>query len=249
MNDEGGNGIRSNAGVFLEKGWPPAVAITQLGSLWLDGDGSSHRSDFKEGLSHAVGEPDAAMGVGDSRQESGVHADPVGKLHEPWHRGTLEMGSCGRLVLLGIHILDDDVAGGIHEISIEIGGMFLLLLANLEIADRGVMPFAASGDGRDTDQLASLVVVEFLVADIDDDRGGTAGAFSCPIGDPVGKGGCGGLGHDGPVGAEIPGGRGIQPTVIGGAGRKQQRDDAGGNREKMTSGSACGCFVHETLTY
>jgi hypothetical protein len=30
MNDEGGNGIRSNAGVFLEKGRPRTVAIIQL---------------------------------------------------------------------------------------------------------------------------------------------------------------------------------------------------------------------------
>jgi len=114
------------------------------------------------------------MGVWNPGQEAGVHADTRGKLHKPRHGGTLKMGSGRSLVLLGIDIFHYHCAGGIHEITVEIGGMFFFLLLNPEVSYGRIMTFTACGTRRDPYKFASLVVVHFLISDIDDHVGRTA---------------------------------------------------------------------------
>ena len=94
------------------------------------------------------------MGISHSGEESGVHADSRCELHEPRHRGTLEVGSLGGLVLLSVDILHDYVSGCIDKVAVEVGGVLLFFFTDLELSHRGVVPFLAGGNGRDADQLA-----------------------------------------------------------------------------------------------
>ena len=69
------------------------------------------------------------------------------------------MGSCRWLVLLGIDVFHNHGVRCIHEITIEVRGVFLLLLTHLEAADGRVMSLLAGGAGGDADQFSTLIVV------------------------------------------------------------------------------------------
>ena len=94
----------------------------------------------------------------------------------------------------------------------------------------GIMALASGGDGGDTDEFISLVREKLWLGDIDADPRRAAGTLPCPVGDPVGERCRGSLCHNRSVGAEVLGGGGVEPPVVGSAGTQKERDEqsAGG---------------------
>lgn len=115
---------------------------------------SAHRGIVKEDPCHVIWQTDTSVGICNPGEKAGVHPDSGSKLHKPWHRGTLEMGPFGWLVLFGVYILNDHIPGSIHKVAVEVGGVFLFLFADLELTYRGVMPLLPSGNSGDPNQLA-----------------------------------------------------------------------------------------------
>ena len=80
-----------------------------------------------------------------------------------------------RLILGGVDVFHHNRTTAIDKVPVKVGGMLLLLFADLEIPDRGIMSLASGGNRRDADKLPASVVIEFLLTDIDHDMGRARG--------------------------------------------------------------------------
>ena len=135
-----------------------------------------------EGFGHISGEADAAVGSGVAGQVALVHSDGTVKAQKVKHGCAFIELPGGGLVLAGVRVAVDDLAGSaVFNHAVEAGAVVRVALGDLKAALGGAVRAGAGGDRAHANELSALIKVCFLLCQIDANAGRPAHAIAVPV--------------------------------------------------------------------
>src|SRR5262245_10216781 len=110
-----------------------------------------------------------------------MHSNTSSDSHKEGHRRAFENRARRFGILTYVDVLLNNVTRRINVIPVEVGGMIMVLLHNLIVANWGIMAFASGGDLGNADQLIRFVEVRALLLEVNDDGGRAGNSVPIPI--------------------------------------------------------------------